>query len=141
MKLYLILLCCCLSLGAFSQQEVSVDSLKKWRQDTAALGQRVIFLRSKTGPIQKELERQFYLAADTKNTRDTLHDIDPKVYQFHWDSLTNVMIYHQSKRTEVQNSFDSILVQLDSTLGAQNAIIQRLRAASQQRRQSSAVHK
>jgi len=70
-----------------------------------------------------------------------LHDIDPKVYQFHWDSLTNVMIYHQSKRAAVQNSFDSILVQLDSTLGTQNAIIQHLRAASQQRRQSSAAHK
>ena len=141
MKLCLILLGCGLSLGAFSQQKVPADSLKKWRQDTTTLGQRLIFLRSRADTVQKELEIQFYAVADAKNTRDTLQDIDPKVHQFHWDSLNNVMTYHQSKMAAVQNRFDSILVELDSTVGARNVAIQRLQEASRQRKQPSAVHK
>ena len=141
MKLSLILLCCGLSLGAFSQQKAPADSLKKWRQDTTALGQRLILLRSQAVAIQAKLQQQFYRCHAVQEGRDTLHDLDPKVYQFHWDSITNEVILCQNKMAATQNTFDGILVQLDSTIGAQNAAVQRLQAASQQHKRPAAAHK
>jgi hypothetical protein len=133
MRFYLILLGCSLSLGALSQQKESQDSLKKWRQDTTFLGQRLIFLRNRAEVFQKELQHQFYQIADTKNMRDTLQESDPKIHQFHWDSLTNVMTLQKYKMAEVQKSFDSVLIQLDSVMDAQATATERLKAASHPR--------
>ena len=132
MKLYLILLCCGLSLGGFCQQKVA--SVQKLRQDTAALGRRVVTLRQQATNAQSELMHQETLLSDTRNRRDTLHDSAPAVYKSHLDSLNRECLIRKSRMAEAQYTFDSLLVQLDSTLGVYNTAVQRLQTAAQRRK-------
>ena len=126
MKLYLILLGCCLSLGALCQQKAPSAYVKNLMDDTARLGRRLDSLRPRADAafdvFQKcqDLRKQAQKAKDQLSVSDSLH------YKQRLDSINKVLVLRNRRLKEADSHLTVVLVALDSTVGAHNKAIGRL---------------
>lgn len=126
MKLYLILLCCVLSMGAFSQKKAPSAYVKNLMDDTARLGRRIDSIRPKADAAFDVFQKCQDLRDKAQKARDKFLTSDSAHNKQLLDSIDRVLILRNRRLKEADNRLTTVLVALDSTVGQKNRAIQRL---------------
>jgi len=129
MKLYLILLGCCLSLGAFAQKKAPSAYVKNLMDDTARLGRRIDSLRVKADAAFDVYQKCKDLRDEAQKVRDRFLTSDSTHNKQRLDSLNKVLVLRNRRLKEADARLTPVLVGLDSTIGTKNKDIERLAKA------------
>jgi hypothetical protein len=126
MKLYLILLGCCLSSGALCQKKAPSAYVKNLMDDTARLSRHIDSLRPKADAAFDEYQKWETLRNKAQKARDQLSVSDSLHYKQRLDSINKVLTFRNRKLKEADARLTPILVDMDSTIGKKNKEIERL---------------
>jgi len=130
MKLYLILLFCVLSLGAFSQKRAPSAYVKNLMDDTARLGRRIDSLRPLADAAFDEYRKWEDLRGKAQKAKDRLSASDSLHYKQRLDSINKVLAFRNRRLKEADARLTPILVDMDSTIGKKSRSIERLTEAA-----------
>jgi len=130
MKLYLILLCCGLPSGAFSQKKPPSAYVKNLMDDTARLGRRIDSLRPKADAAFDVFQKCQDQRDKAKKVKDQLMASNSPYDKQRLDSINKVLVTRNRRLKEADNRLTTVLVDLDSTIGRKNKTIERLADAA-----------
>ncbi|MBN8856150.1 MAG: hypothetical protein BGO55_08265 [Sphingobacteriales bacterium 50-39] len=100
MKLYLILLFCVLSLGAFSQKRAPSAYVKNLMDDTARLGRRIDSLRPLADAAFDEYRKWEDLRGKAQKAKDRLSASDSLHYKQRLESINKVLAFRNRRLKE-----------------------------------------